>query len=65
MAGNLLDDLEKCKESKPAAKKTEAPKSTVAPVKPNATAQAKFATQATAKPAANHNNTRASDDLAT
>ncbi len=47
----LLDDLEKCKESKPAAKKTEALKSAVAPVKPNATAQAKFATQATAKPA--------------
>jgi hypothetical protein len=48
----LLDDLEKCKESKPAAKKAEAPKSAVAPVKPNAAAQAKFATQASAKPAA-------------
>lgn len=46
----LLDDLEKCKESRPAAKK-EAPKSAVAP-KPNpAAVQAKFVSQAAAKPA--------------
>ena len=61
----LLDDLEKCKESKPAAKKTEAPKSAVAPVKPNATAQAKFVSQATAKPATATYEARASGDLAT
>ena len=46
----LLDDLEKCKESKPVAKKAEAPKSPAAP-KINAAAQAKFATPGTAKPA--------------
>ena len=47
----LLDDLEKCKESKTlAAKKPEAPKSPVAPAK-TAAAQSKFVTQATAKPA--------------
>ncbi len=47
----LLDDLEKCKESKTlAAKKPEAPKkAAVAPAKP--AAQSKFATQATSKPA--------------
>jgi eukaryotic-like serine/threonine-protein kinase len=39
----LLDDLEKCKESKPAAaKKPEASKSPAAAVKPNPAAQAKF-----------------------
>ncbi|MGP0020138.1 MAG: PEGA domain-containing protein [Candidatus Sulfotelmatobacter sp.] len=49
----MLDDLEKCKESKPAAaKKPEAPKAVAAPVKPNAAAQAKFAAPAAAKPAA-------------
>ncbi len=49
----LLDDLEKCKESKPvAAKKPEAPKGVAAP-KPNPAAQAKFATPAAPKPAAN------------
>jgi eukaryotic-like serine/threonine-protein kinase len=46
----LLDDLEKCKESKPAAKKTEAPKAAVAAPKANAAAQAKFATPVAAKP---------------
>jgi eukaryotic-like serine/threonine-protein kinase len=48
----LLDDLEKCKESKPAAKKTEAPKSPAAPKQTTAAAQAKFAAPAAAKPAA-------------
>jgi serine/threonine protein kinase len=48
----LLDDLEKCKESKPvAAKKPEAPKGVAAP-KPNPTAQAKFAAPAAPKPVA-------------
>jgi serine/threonine protein kinase len=50
----LLDDLEKCKESKPvAAKKAEAPKAVAAP-KPNPAAQAKFASSApaAAKPVA-------------
>ena len=48
----LLDDLEKCKESKPvAAKKAEAPKGISVP-KPNAAAQAKFATPVAAKPVA-------------
>jgi serine/threonine-protein kinase len=48
----LLDDLEKCKESKPvAAKKVEAPKGISVP-KPNAAAQAKFATPVSPKPAA-------------
>ena len=49
----LLDDLEKCKESKTlAAKKPEAPKkAVVAPAKAAAAAQSKFVTQATAKPA--------------
>src|ERR1022692_5119555 len=47
----LLDDLEKCKESKPlAAKKSEAPKSPAAP-KATPAAQAKFATPPPAKPA--------------
>jgi eukaryotic-like serine/threonine-protein kinase len=47
----LLDDLEKCKESKPAAgKKAEAPKGLIAP-KPNAAAQAKFAAPAAPKAA--------------
>ncbi len=48
---DLLDDLEKCKESRPAAKKVEAPKSTAAP-KANPVAQAKFAAPVAAKPAA-------------
>ena len=47
----LLDDLEKCKESRPAAKKTEAPKSPAVP-KANPVAQAKFAAPVAAKPAA-------------
>jgi len=52
----LLDDLEKCKESKPSAKKVEAPKGLAAlpkanPLKPNPAAQAKFATPVAAKPA--------------
>ncbi len=47
----LLDDLEKCKESRPAAKKVEAPKSPAAP-KANPVAQAKFAAPVGAKPAA-------------
>ena len=46
----LLDDLEKCKESRPAAKKAEAPKAPSAP-KANPVAQAKFAAPVTAKPA--------------
>jgi eukaryotic-like serine/threonine-protein kinase len=45
----LLDDLEKCKESKPAAAKKEAPKGVATPAKP---AQAKPAAPAAAKPAA-------------
>jgi len=49
----MLDDLEKCKESKPvAAKKPEAPKAVAAPAKANPAAQAKFASPAAAKPAA-------------
>jgi serine/threonine-protein kinase len=49
----LLDDLEKCKESKPAAgKKPEASKAVAASVKPNPAAQAKFATPSAPKPAA-------------
>jgi len=48
----LLDDLEKCKESKTlAAKKPEAAKSTMAPAKANAAAQSKFIASAAAKPA--------------
>ncbi len=47
----LLDDLENCKEARPAAaKKPEAPKGPAVPVKTNAAAQAKFATAAIAKP---------------
>jgi len=38
----LLDDLEKCKESKPAPKKAEAPKGIVAPAATKAAAQSKF-----------------------
>jgi hypothetical protein len=46
----LLDDLEKCKESKPVAgKKAEAPKGISVP-KPNAAAQAKFAGTTAPKP---------------
>ena len=45
----LLDDLEKCKESKPAAKKPEAAKAVAAPAKP---AQARPAAPAAARPAA-------------
>lgn len=50
----LLDDLEKCKESKPvaASKKAEAPKAAAPVAKPNTAAQAKFATPAASKPAA-------------
>jgi serine/threonine protein kinase len=48
----LLDDLEKCKESKPAAKKAEAPKSPAVAHKPNAASQAKVAAPAAPKPAA-------------
>ena len=47
----LLDDLEKCKESKPAAKKAEAPKAATASPKVAAAAQAKFVAPASAKPA--------------
>ena len=45
----LLDDLEKCKENKP-AKKAEAPKGTMAPQAAKATAQSKFINTAAAKP---------------
>jgi hypothetical protein len=49
----LLDDLEKCKESKPAAaKKAEAPKAPAAANKPNVAAQAKSVAPTAAKPAA-------------
>jgi eukaryotic-like serine/threonine-protein kinase len=50
----LLDDLEKCKESKPAAaaKKAEAPKGLVAPDKAKAAAQSKFSGASASKPAA-------------
>lgn len=49
----LLDDLEKCKESKGlAAKKPEAGKGTMAPEKARAAAQSKFIASAGAKPAA-------------
>src|SRR5579872_725916 len=48
----LLDDLEKCKESKPSsAKKVESPKGVVAPDKANAAAQSKFVAASPAKPA--------------
>ena len=49
----MLDDLEKCKESKPAAaaKKTEAPKGTVASAATKAAAQTKFASAPAAKQA--------------
>ena len=47
----LLDDLEKCKESRPAAKKAEAPKAPSVP-KASPVAQAKFAAPVAAKPAA-------------
>ncbi len=46
----LLDDLENCKESRPAVKKADAPKSPAAPVATNAQAQAKFVGSAAAKP---------------
>ena len=53
---DLLDDLEKCKESKPSAAKKEAVKSTTAPPAAKAAVQAKFAapagSAAAAKPAA-------------
>lgn len=49
---DLLEDLEKCKESKTlAAKKPEAAKGTMAPEKARASAQAKFIATAAAKPA--------------
>ena len=48
----LLDDLEKCKESKPAAKKAEPAKGTMAPEKARAAAQSKFVASTPAKPAA-------------
>ena len=47
---HLLDDLENCKESRP-AKKAEAPKGTVAPQQMRAQVQAKFVGSAPAKPA--------------
>ena len=47
---DLLDDLEKCKESRPAAKKAEAPKGTVVSPKVAAAAQAKFVAPASAQP---------------
>jgi hypothetical protein len=49
----LLDELEKCKESKPAAaKKAEAPKGVMVPDKAKAAAQSKFVASGPAKPAA-------------
>lgn len=49
----LLADLERCKEARPvAAKKPEAPKAPVAPVRANGAAQPKFVTPPAAKPAA-------------
>lgn len=49
----LLDELEKCKESKPAAaKKAPAPSGLAAPPQVKAAAQSKFVGQSTAKPAA-------------
>ena len=49
----MLDDLEKCKESKPAAaKKPEAPKGIVVPDKAKTAAQSKFVSGAAPKPAA-------------
>jgi eukaryotic-like serine/threonine-protein kinase len=50
---DLLDDLEKCKESKSlAAKKPESPKGPAIPDKAKAAAQSKFVTPASAKPTA-------------
>ncbi len=50
---DLLDDLEKCKESKSlAAKKPEPPKGAAIPDKAKAAAQSKFVTPASAKPTA-------------
>src|SRR3984885_5498199 len=47
----LLDDLENCKEARPAAsKKAEAPKGLASPSKTNVGAQSKFATPIAAKP---------------
>ncbi len=46
----LLDDLEKCKESRPLAAKAAAAKGTMAPAKANAAAQAKFIAPGGAKP---------------
>src|SRR5579872_6882993 len=47
----LLDDLENCKEARPAAaKKPEAPKKVAAPVQTQAAAQAKFVTPAAPAP---------------
>jgi serine/threonine protein kinase len=48
----LLDDLEKCKETKSAATKKEAPKGTMAPAKAQAATQKKFVGASPAKPAA-------------
>src|SRR6202034_4917922 len=46
-----LDDLENCKEARPAAsKKAEAPKGLASPSKTNVGAQSKFATPIAAKP---------------
>ena len=45
----LLDDLENCKEARP-AKKPEAPKGSAVAVQPSAAAQAKFVTSAPVKP---------------
>jgi serine/threonine protein kinase len=47
----VLDDLEKCKESRPLAGKPAAPKGTTAPAKANAAAQSKFIAGAKAAPA--------------
>jgi hypothetical protein len=47
----LLDDLENCKESKPAGKKTEAPRNPAVPNKTSASAPAKVVAPGTAKPA--------------
>jgi eukaryotic-like serine/threonine-protein kinase len=48
----LLDDLEKCKESKPAAKKAEPAKGTMAPAKAQAAAQSKFIAPGSGNPGA-------------
>jgi serine/threonine protein kinase len=60
----LLDDLEKCKESKTLAKKPEAAKGTVAPAKGQAAAQSKLIAPAAPKPPAKPAATSAPSGLA-